>query len=161
MTQSRTLSSGMDVPKDSMAVASVATTHHAEVVSLGPRGTRQGAIAKRLRRLPSHSAPLVLVSEAGPCGSGRDHSRTTQGQVCWGVAPSVLPQKPGDRGKTNRRDALQLARLRRAGALTHGSGPTVDAEARRDLCRARDEPLHALKAAQLRLPALLLRQDSR
>jgi hypothetical protein len=70
MTQSSTLSIGMDVHKDSIAVASVAKEHHAEVVSLGHRGTRQCDIDKRIRRLPSKSSHLVFVYEAGPCGSG-------------------------------------------------------------------------------------------
>ena len=68
MTQSSTLSIGMDVHKDAIAVAYVAQEHHAEVVSLGNRGTRQCDIDKLSRRLPSKSSHLVFVYEAGPCG---------------------------------------------------------------------------------------------
>ena len=61
MRQSRTLSSGMEVHQASMAVASVAQEHHAEGISLGALGTRQGEIDQRLRTMPSKSHPLVLV----------------------------------------------------------------------------------------------------
>jgi transposase len=77
------------------------------------------------------------------------------------VAPSLLPKKAGDRVKPNRRDAIKLARRRRSGDLPPVYVPAVADEAIRDLCRARDETLRALKAAQFRLKAFLLRQDSR
>jgi len=73
----------------------------------------------------------------------------------------LSPKKPGDRVKTNRRDALTLARLMRSGALTPVDIPQGDDEAMRDLCRARAETLRAHKAAQVRLKAFLLRQDLR
>jgi transposase len=64
-----------------------------------------------------------------------------------------MPKKAGDRVKTDRRDAVQLARLRRSGALTPGYVPTEEDEAIRDLCRAREEAIRDLKAAQFRLTA--------
>jgi hypothetical protein len=69
MSQSNTLDVGMDVHQESIAVASVAQAHGAEVVSLGIIGTRQCDIDKRLRHLRSQSQPLVFVYAAGPCGS--------------------------------------------------------------------------------------------
>jgi transposase len=72
-----------------------------------------------------------------------------------------MPQKPGDRVKTDRRDARQLARLMRSGDLTPVYGPAVDDEAIRDLSRAREDTLRDLKAAKLRLKAFLLRHDIR
>jgi transposase len=81
--------------------------------------------------------------------------------VCWGVAPALLPTKPGDRVTTDRRDARPLARLMRAGALPPVYGPAVDAAASRALSRARDETLRALQAATWRRNACLLRPDSR
>jgi transposase len=72
-----------------------------------------------------------------------------------------MPKKAGDRVKTDRRDARPLARLMRSGDLTPGYGPAVDDEAIRDLRRAREETLRALKAAKLRLKAFVLRHDSR
>jgi transposase len=73
----------------------------------------------------------------------------------------LLPKKPGDRGKTNRRDAIKLVRLRRSGALTPVYVPTVEDEAMRNLCRAREEAIHDLQVAKFRLKAFLLRQDIR
>src|SRR5262249_21270566 len=81
--------------------------------------------------------------------------------VCWGVAPSLIPQKPGDRVKTNRRDAIKLARLMRSGDLTPVYVPQVEEEAIRDLCRAREDTIRALKAAKFQLKAFLLRHDIR
>jgi hypothetical protein len=68
MLQSRTLSIGMDVHTESIAVASVSQEHHAEVISLGAIGPRQCAIAQLIRQMPSKSQPLVCVYAAGPCG---------------------------------------------------------------------------------------------
>jgi transposase len=72
-----------------------------------------------------------------------------------------MPKKPGDRVKTDRRDAVPRARLMRSGDLTPVSVPQVEDEAIRDLSRAREEAIWALKAAQCRLKALLRRHDSR
>jgi transposase len=77
------------------------------------------------------------------------------------VAPSLIPKKPGDRVKTDRRDAVQLARLMRSGDLTRVYVPTVEDEAIRDLTRAREDTLRDLKSAKFRLKAFLLRQDIR
>jgi transposase len=161
MHQSRTLSSGWDVPKASIAVAYVAQEHHAEVVSCGNSGTRPCDIAQRVRQLQSKSQPLVFVYEAGPCGYWRYRSLTNKGQVCWVIAPSLSPKKPGDRGNTTRRDALKLARLMRSGDLPPVSVPQVADAAMRDLCRAREAPIRALQAAQCQLHAFLLRHALR
>jgi transposase len=161
MHQSTTISVGLDVHKASIAVAYIAQAQHAEVVSLGHIGTRQCDLDQLLRRLPSKSPHLVLVYEAGPCGYWLSRDRTTKGQLCWVVAPSLIPQKSGDRVKTNRRDAITLARLLRSGDLTPVYVPTVEDEAIRDLRRAREEVIRDLKTAKFRLNAFLLRQDIR
>jgi transposase len=72
------------------------------------------------------------------------------------VAPSLIPKKPGDRVKTNRRDAIKLARLARSGDLTPVYVPQVEDEAIRDLCRAREDVIRDLKTAKFRLKAFLL-----
>ena len=100
MAQSSTLFLGMDVHKDAMAVASVAQEPHAEVLSLGAIGTRQCDIDQLIRQMPSKSTQLVFVYDAGPCGYWLYRSRTPTGHVCWVVAPSLLPTKPGERVKT-------------------------------------------------------------
>jgi len=161
MSQSRTLFIGMDVHKETIAVAYVAQDHGAEVTYLGTIGTRQCDIDQLVRKMQSKATHLIFVYEAGPCGSWLYRYLTTKGYNCWIVAPSLIPQKSGDRVKTNRRDAVQLARLARSGDLTAVSVPKVEEEAMRDLTRAREETLSALKDAQLRLKAFLLRHDIR
>ena len=161
MAQSSTLYVGMDVHKESMTVAYVAQDYGAEVISRGTVGTRQCDIDKRIRQLQSKSKPRVFVYEAGPCGSWLYRSLTTKGHGCWGVAPSLIPKKSGDRVKTDRRAAIQWARLRRSGDLTPVYVPAVQDEAMRDLSRAREDTLHDLKTAKFRLKALLLRHDIR
>jgi transposase len=151
----------MDVHKESIAVAYVAQAHGAEVISLGTIGTRQCDIDKLLRQLQSKSKQLVFVYEAGPCGYWLYRYLMNKGYVCWVVAPSWIPKKPGDRVKTDRRDARQLARLMRSGDLTPVDVPALDDEALRDLSRARQETLRDLKAAKLRRKAFVLRHDMR
>jgi transposase len=161
MPQSSTVYVGLDVHKDSIAVAYVAQDHGAEVVSLGNIGTRQCDIDTLIRRLHSKSPQLVFVYEAGPCGYWLYRYLTQKGQICWVVAPSLIPTKAGDRVKTNRRDAIKLARLMRSGDLTPVYLPAIADEAIRDLCRAREDAIRDLKAAKFRLKAFLLRQDIR
>ena len=134
-TTSRTLFIGMDVHKDSIAVASVAHDHGAEVTYLGTIGTRQADIDQLVRKLQSKAKHLVFVYEAGPCGSWLYRYLSKKGHACWVVAPSLIPKKAGDRVKTDRRDASQLARLMRSGDLTPVSVPKLEDEAMRDLTR--------------------------
>ena len=77
------------------------------------------------------------------------------------VAPSLIPRKSGDRVKTDRKDAVQIARLLRSGDLSGVYVPEMEDEAIRDLCRAREEAMRDMKAAKLRLKSFLLRQDIR
>src|SRR5216684_175665 len=151
MHQSSTLYVGRDCHKEASAVAYVAKDHDAEVVSLGTFGTRQCDIDKLIRKLQSKAKHLVFVYEAGPCGYWLYRYLTKKGYVCWVVAPSLIPKRAGDRVKTDRRDAMQLARLMRSGELPPVYVPAVDDEAIRDLSRAREETLRDLQAAKLGL----------
>jgi transposase len=161
MTPSTTLYVGLAVHKDSIAMAYVAQEHGAEVTYLGPIGTRQGDIDQLIRKMPSKATHLVFVYAAGPCGYWRYRYLTQKGHMCWVVAPSLIPKKAGDRVNTDRRDAIQLARLMRSGDLSPVQVPTVEDEAMRDLSRAREDTLSDLKAATFRLKAFLLRHDIR
>jgi transposase len=161
MSQSSTLYIGMDVHKDSIAVAYVVQDHGAEVTFLGTIGTRQCDIDQLIRQMQSKAKHLILVYEAGPCGYWLYRYLTKKGYDCWVVAPSLIPKKAGDRVKTDRRDAVQLARLARSGDLTSVYVPQVEDEAIRDLTRAREDTLSDLKAAKFRLKACLLRHDIR
>jgi transposase len=152
---------GLDVHKESIAVAYAAEGRDTEIISLGTIGTRQSDIDKLLRQLTSKSPKLVFVYEAGPCGYALYRYLTKKGYTCWVVAPSLIPKKSGDRVKTDRRDALGLARLMRSGDLTPVYVPEVADEAIRDLSRAREDTMADLKASKYQLKAFLLRQDIR
>jgi transposase len=161
MHQSRPLSIGLAVHKEAIAVAYVAKADHAAVASLGTIGTRQCASDPLSRKMQAKSKHLVFVSEAGPWGDWRDRALPKKGPFCWVVAPSLIPKKPGERGKTNRRDAITLARLARAGELPPVYVPQGEDDAIRALCRARADAIRDLKTAKFRLQAFLLRHDSR
>lgn len=161
MAHSSTLFIGLDVQKETIAVAYVAEEREAEVVFVGTIGTHQCDIDKLIGKLQSKGTTLHFVYEAGPCGYWPYRYLTKKELKCWVVAPAQIPKKAGDRVKTDRRDAVQLARLPRSGDLTPVYVPTVEDEASRDMVRAREDALKDLKAAKVRLKAFLLRQDIR
>ena len=148
---------GLDVHKDSIAVATCGPERGDEPVFVGPIGTRECDIDKMVRRLQSQASRLVFAYEAGPCGYVLYRKLTAMGLECLVVAPSLIPRKAGDRVKTDRRDAVQLARLLRSGDLTSVYVPKVEDEAIRDLSRAREDAVIDLKSARLRLKSFLLR----
>jgi transposase len=161
MAKDSTLFVGLDVHKETIAVAYVGAEREAEVVSLGTIGTRQSDIDTLIRKVQSKGKTLHFVYEAGPCGYWLYRYLTKKHLTCWVVAPSCIPKKAGDRVKTDRRDAVQLARLLRSGDLRPVYIPSVEDEAIRDVVRAREDGLKDLKAAKVRLKAFLLRQDIR
>jgi transposase len=142
-------------------VAYVAQDHGAEVTYLGTIGTRQCDLDQLIRQMQSKAKHLVFVYEAGPCGYWLYRDLTQKDYDCWVVAPSLIPQKAGDRVNTDRRDAVQLARLARSGDLTPVYVPTVEDEAIRDLTRAREDTRSELQDAKFRLKAFLRRHDIR
>jgi transposase len=157
MSEPTPLFVGLDVHKDSIAVAHALGQSAEPPVFVGEIGTRQADLDKLVRRLQSKTPELVFAYEAGPSGYVLHRYLTGKGFTCQVVAPSLIPKKPGDRVKTDRRDAIELARLLRSGDLTRVYVPTVEDEAVRDLCRARDAARLTLKNAKLRLKSFLLR----
>ena len=157
MAQSTPLYVGLDVHKDSIAVAHAHGQSAVPPVFLGTVGTRQADLDNLVRRLQAKAPALVFAYEAGPCGYHLYRALTDKGFACHVIAPSLIAKKPGDKVKTDRRDAITLARLLRSGDLTSVYVPTVDDEAIRDLCRARDAARCTMKDAKLRLKAFLLR----
>jgi len=157
MAQSTPLFVGLDVHKDSIAVAHAAGGSPEPPVFVGAIGSRQADLDHLLRRLQGKASALTFAYEAGPCGYGLHRYLTGKGLACQVVAPSLIPKKPGDKVKTDRRDAVELARLLRSGDLTAVHVPSVEDEAIRDLCRARDAARVTGKDAKLRLKAFLLR----
>jgi transposase len=108
-----------------------------EVREVGVFENRPDVLRKMVARLGKHRRRLNFYYEAGPCGYGLHRLLTGLGHDCVVVAPSLAPMKAGDRVKTDRRDALMLAKLHRAGELTPISIPDAAHEAMRDLVRAR------------------------
>lgn len=151
---------GLDVHKDTIAVA-VADASDGEVRYVGEIASTPEAITKLARRLKKGAARLAWCYEAGPCGYHLYRQLSRAGEDCQVVAPSLIPRKSGDRVKTDRRDALSLARLHRAGELTAVWVPDQAQEALRDLTRAREDMKGLQRQARQRLSAFLLRQGPR
>src|SRR5262249_23563960 len=114
-----------------------------------------------VRQRQSKATHLIFVYEAGPCDYGLSRYLTKKDSACWVVAPSLMPKKAGDRVTTNRRDAMPLARLARAGDLTAVAVPKVEDAAMRALTRAREDTLSDGKDATFRLKAFVLRHAIR
>jgi transposase len=115
---------------------------------------------RRLRRKLEREAPgpVRCCYEAGPGGYALQRQLTSERVACQVIAPALMPRKPGERVKTNRRDARKLVELLRAGLLTAVHPPTPADEAVRDLCRARDDAREDTMRARHRLDKLLLRR---
>ena len=113
-------------------------------------------LAQRLKRMAP--GPVVACYEAGPGGFALQRQLEAEGIECQVIAPALIPRRPGDRVKTDRRDARKLAELLRADLLTAVHPPTIDQEAVRDLCRAREGAVTDRTRARHRLAKLLLRR---
>ena len=115
------------------------------------------AVSKAMRKLVGAGHRLHIVYEAGPCGFVLQRHFTALGWHCDVVAPSSIPRPSGERIKTDRRDAMKLARLARSGDLAVVRVPGPADEAVRDLVRAREDSVREQRNARHRLKALLLR----
>lgn len=148
---------GIDAHKKDLFVAMLTGTACAPVtwtVANEPNAVRR-LVRKVEREAPG---PVRACYEAGPCGYALQRQITTTRVSCQVIAPALVPRKPGERVKTNRRDARKLAELLRAGLLTEVQPPTPEEEAVRDLCRARDDAREDLQRGRHRLGKLLLRR---
>jgi len=117
------------------------------------------AVRRLVRKLEREApGPVRAFYEAGPGGYALQRQLTTARVTCDVVAPALIPRKPGERIKTNRRDARKLVELGRAGLLTAVQPPTPEDEAVRDLARARDDAREDLQRCRHRLGKLLLRR---
>jgi transposase len=149
---------GLDVHKATISVAAADSGRGGELRHIGVFPNRPDLIAKLVERLHKRSRRLSFCYEAGPCGYGLYRQLSALGHECVVVAPSLIPMKAGDRVKTDRRDAIMLAKLHRAGELTSVWVPDDAHEAMRDLIRARATAVRVLGKARQHLQGFLLRQ---
>ena len=147
----------LDTAKLRNAVAIADAGRNGEVRYLGEFDNTEVATRKLVAQLASKHARLAFCYEAGPTGYGLYRLIKSLGHDCIVVAPSLIPSKPGDRVKTNRRDAVNLAKLLRAGELTAVWVPDERHEAMRDLVRARDAAVKDYKIKRQNVSSLLLR----
>jgi transposase len=148
---------GLDVHKETITVALAESGERGEVREYGRIANSPEALKGLLRKLQRTGRQLQFCYEAGPCGYGIQRQLTAAGHECVVIAPSLIPRKPGERIKTDRRDAVSLARLHRAGELTPVWVPDPAHEAMRDLVRARLAAVRALRQARQQLSGFLLR----
>jgi transposase len=159
MDKSITSFVGLDVHKDSTAIA------EAQVGGEAPRfiGTVGPDLGQLLKALKSLGKPetMRVVYEAGPCGYGLARELRSRGYGCEVVAAGKSARRSNERIKTDRRDALALARLARSGDLVKVRVPDERDEAMRDLSRAREDAVRARLKARQQLKAMLLRHGQR
>ena len=159
MEEVSTVFVGLAVHAQSTAIA-VAHAGRDAPRFVGTVGARSSELIKALGKLGEPST-LLIVYEAGPCGYALVRELCGKGYRCEVVAPSLIARKPGERVKTDRRDALKLAALARSGDLTTVNVPDEPDEAIRDLCRARVDAVKARLKARQQLKAMLLRHGRR
>jgi transposase len=147
---------GLDVHKKTISVA-FADEDGSEVRSYGIIDSNLASLGKIVRKLVSRGGQPRFVYEAGPCGYVIYRYLKEQNIECMIAAPSLIPEKSGDRIKNDRRDAKKLARLYRSGELTGVHVPNSEDEAMRDLTRAREDAKIAERKARQHLNAFLLR----
>jgi transposase len=148
---------GLDTSKKSIEVCVLLPDVERAIAWKEPNEER--AVKRLIKRLKKDAlGELRVCYEAGPCGYALQRQFLAAGVSCIVIAPSLVPMKPGERIKTDRRDAKKLAECLRAGTLTEVRPPTEAEEAIRDLSRCREDVREDLHRARHRLGKLLLRR---
>jgi transposase len=148
---------GIDVAKARNAIAVAEAGRDGEVRFLGEVDAAPLSMRKVANRLAAKYGKLHFCYEAGPTGYGLHRLLTELGHDCAVVAPSMIPRRPGDRVKTNRRDAVALAKLLRSGDLTPVWVPDEGHEAIRDLVRSRAAAVETLRVHKQQVSAFMLK----
>jgi len=148
---------GLDVHKETIAVALAEAGLRGDVREYGKIANTPAAVKALVAKLARNGHELRFCYEAGPCGYGIQRQLTALKHDCMVVAPSLIPRRPGERIKTDRRDAINVAKLHRAGELTPVWVPDEAHEAIRDLVRARLAAVRTLRQARQQLSGFLLR----
>ena len=148
---------GIDAAKARNAVAIAEESRDGEIRYLGEFDASPDSMRRVVQRLASKYERLHFCYEAGPTGYGLHRLIVSLGHSCMVVAPSLIPRRPGDRVKTNRRDATTLARLLRAGELTAVWVPDPGHEAMRNLVRARTAAVETIRVHKQQVNAFMLR----
>jgi transposase len=149
---------GLDVHRDTIALALAEGGPGLEARYLGEMRHDVPALIKRMLEL-GEAGTVQVAYEAGPTGYGLYRACQAAGVPCLIAAPSKTPQVSGDRVKTDRRDAIKLARFLRAGELVGIVPPDEEVEALRDVLRAREDVVFAQRRARQQLSSFLLRHD--
>lgn len=154
---------GLDTHKEFTEVAYVDDERGSICQHYGKIKTTKPALVKLVRQFQSKypGATLHFVYEAGPCGYWVYRLLTSLGHCCYVVAPSLIAKKPGDKVKTDKRDAMMLATRLKQCDLTPIYVPEPEDEAVRDLSRARETAMHDLNDARYQFKAFLLRNNIR
>lgn len=157
MVENSELFVGFDVSKSSHAVAVAESGRMGEVRSHGSISTDSASVRRFVRKLERPNVRLRFCYEAGPTGYGLKRQIEALGHSCAVIAPSLIPRRPGERVKTDRRDAVKLARLFRAGELTEIWTPDEAHEALRDLVRTRESAIRDRTRKRQEIRSFLLR----
>ena len=148
---------GIDVAKLRNAVAVADGGRNGEIRYLGEFDADEASMRRVVKRLADKHERIMFCYEAGPTGYGLYRLIRSMGHECIVVAPSLIPRRPGDQVKTNRRDALGLARLLRAGELTSVWVPDESHEAMRDLVRARTAAVETQRVHRQHITSFMLK----
>jgi len=148
---------GIDVAKLRNAIAVAEDGRIGEVRYLGEFDADEGSMRRLVQRLAGKQEKVTFCYEAGPTGYGLYRMIRSMGFECTVVAPSLIPRRPGDQVKTNRRDAIGLARLLRAGELTAVWVPDEGHEAMRDLVRGRGAAVETQRVHRQHITSFMLK----